>query len=67
MNGGVDVEARLESLPLLGGSKDGFNLRGSFSASLGVFCALLLALFSALVEYSTKHASDKAVQQHYTW
>ena len=67
MNGATDVEARLESLPLMCGSKDGFNLRGSFSASLGVFSAVLLALFSVLVEYSTEHASDKAVQQHYTW
>lgn len=67
MNGDADVEARLESLPLMGGSKDGFNLRGSFSASLGAFCALLLALFSVFVEYSAEHASDNAVQQHYTW
>lgn len=67
MNGSSDVEARLESLPLMGGSKEGFNLRGSFSASLGAFVVVLLALFSILVEYSTKHAGDTAVLQHYTW
>lgn len=67
MNGTSDVEARLESLPLIGRKEDGWNLRGSFSASLGVLIAVLLTLFSLLVEYSTKNASDKAVLQHYTW
>ena len=69
MNGGAmeDVEARLESLPLIGGKVDGWNLRGSFAASIGGLAAVLIALFSIFVEYTTKAATDKAVLQHYTW